>query len=340
MINKLRLNILDITKNNKLGITHTNLLMIYFINIKYLIEKGTYKYEDILIEEHLIEIDKEITRINKYWLRDEKIYIHRLLKDYKDITSKELLIKYLDSLNSPIRFNDNKEESIFIVGLYRLAVLFYDRFGNTTYVNSNKNVIACFDQYKLFDEILGVNNKYMLLDDVKVDNYKYLYIYDSTPRYRSNRYDNEYTIIDKYIDKIDNIILYTNYNKINNVRACKDLLKYMKTIILDNSRAIIIFNKDINDKISIINYDSNKISKDKVLSIVKNNRKQKDVLTKTSLDEIRKNNYRIGFNLYQLENNNKVKDINKIVDENTAYLEQLNRINKIVETEINKLMNK
>ena len=34
------------------------------------------------------------------------------------------------------------------------------------------------------------------------------------------------------------------------------------------------------------------------------------------------------------------KDINKIVDENTNYLEKLNRINQTVEQEINKLLNR
>ena len=217
--------------------------------------------------------------------------------------------------------------------------LFYDKYGKTTYIYPYDKD-DYFDNYKILDEILGINNKYIKEKDIKIDNYKYLYIFDNTPRYRSDRHDNEYTIIDKYIDKIDNIILYTNYNKINNVRSCRHLLRYMKTIIIDNNRAIVIFNKEMNDEISIINYNSNKISKDKLLSIVNNNRKQKDVLVKTSLDEIGNNNYRIGFNLYQLDNNDKVKDINKIVDENTDYLERLNKINQTVETEINKLLNK
>ena len=37
-------------------------------------------------------------------------------------------------------------------------------------------------------------------------------------------------------------------------------------------------------------------------------------------EELKENNLRIGFNLYQLEKNNEIKDINKIVDENTEYL--------------------
>ena len=338
MINKLKNDIMSILKRNRIGLLSVNTFIIYIIIMKYYIEKSTYKYEDVIIDEKLYEITKDIKRINKYHILEDDLYINKLIKDYKNISSKELLIEYIDSLNRPIKFNDNNEESI-VMGIFSNTYLLYDRYGNTTYIYQ-KNDDDRFDHYKLLDEILGINNKYLLLDDINIDNYKYLYIFDNTPRYRSNRYDNEYTTIENYIDKIDNIILYTNYNKINNVRTCRHLLRYMKTIIIDNSRAIILFNRKINDKISIINYDSNNMSKDKLLSIVKNNRKQKYVLTKTSLVEIRKNNYRIGFNLYELDNNDKVKDINKIVDDNTEYLEQLNRINKVVETEINKLMNK
>lgn len=336
MIDKLEKDIINMLKRNRVGLSINNFI-IYIITMKYYIEKGTYKYEDVIMNEKLYEINKEIIRINKLHILEDDLYINKLLKDYKDISSKELLIEYLDSLNSPIKLNNNEEESIAI-GIPGSIYLFYDRYGKTTYIYPN-NKEDYFDNYKILDEILDINNKYIYEKDIEIDNYKYLYIFDNTPRYRSDRYDNEYTIIDKYVDKIDNIILYTNYNKISNLRACRYLLRNIKTIIINFDRAIIIFNKDINNEISIINYN-NDISKDKLLSIVNNNRKQKDVLVKTSVDEIRKNNYRIGFNLYQLENNDKVKDINKIVDENTDYLERLNRINQTVETEINKLLNK
>lgn len=75
--------------------------------------------------------------------------------------------------------------------------------------------------------------------------------------------------------------------------------------------------------------------------ILKNvNRKQKDILVKITKQDIINNNYRIGFNLYQLEKTNKIKDINKIVDQNTRYLQRLNTLNQQVETQINKLLNR
>ena len=61
---------------------------------------------------------------------------------------------------------------------------------------------------------------------------------------------------------------------------------------------------------------------------------------KTNKNEILDNNSRIGFSLYELDKNNEIKDINKIVDENTELLEELNRINSTVEEEINKLLNR
>ena len=63
-------------------------------------------------------------------------------------------------------------------------------------------------------------------------------------------------------------------------------------------------------------------------------------LSKTNRKEILDNNSRIGFSLYELDKNDEIKDINKIVDENTELLEELNRINSTVEEEINKLLNR
>ena len=63
-------------------------------------------------------------------------------------------------------------------------------------------------------------------------------------------------------------------------------------------------------------------------------------LFKTNRKEILDNNSRIGFSLYELDKNSEIKDINKIVDENTELLEELNRINSTVEEEINKLLNR
>ena len=102
-----------------------------------------------------------------------------------------------------------------------------------------------------------------------------------------------------------------------------------------------IFDNIESTEISIINYDKDKInSLDKLYNIIKTNRKQKDILVKTTYNELRENNLRIGFNLYQLEKENKVRDINKIIDENTRLLEQLNDINEDVENYWNKLFTK
>jgi len=44
----------------------------------------------------------------------------------------------------------------------------------------------------------------------------------------------------------------------------------------------------------------------------------KNHILKTNKNEILDNNSRIGFSLYDLDKNNEIKDINKIVDENNA----------------------
>lgn len=335
MINQLKEDIIILINKSKIGQVNIDTLIIYFICMKYLCEKGTYDYEEVINYKHLYEINQNIIVMNRLLLKDKELYINKLLKYYSDVSAKDLLLEYLNLVEKPFKFDDGK--SLFI-GQIRTNSSFYDINGKTTYVY-NKVVEKYYNQYKLFDEILGINNYYKKEDAIG-DDYKYLYVHDDTPRYRFNRNNNEYTIIDKYIDKVNTILLYTNYNKISNIRNCGYLLKYIKYIIIDGSKAVVIFNKEEATGISIINYDKLKIDENKLKKIINNNRRQKDILIKVSYEEIRKNNYRIGFNLYQLENSNQIKDINKIVDENTKYLEKLNRINQTVENEVNKFLNK
>ncbi len=79
---------------------------------------------------------------------------------------------------------------------------------------------------------------------------------------------------------------------------------------------------------------------DKLFDIIKSNRKIKDVLIKTNENEIRSNNCRIGFRLYQMNLETKNRGINDIVDQNTLLINRLSNINKRVEVEIDKLFNR
>ena len=79
---------------------------------------------------------------------------------------------------------------------------------------------------------------------------------------------------------------------------------------------------------------------DKLEQIIKLNRKQKDVLVKVTPEDIRQNNYRLGFKLYQTEMKGENKSINELVDENTKLVDLLANINQDIELELNKLINK
>ena len=180
--------------------------------------------------------------------------------------------------------------------------------------------------------------EYIIDDTSKPEDFDYVYIYDDIPRYLSKKYS-VYDTIHLNIIRNKNVVLYTTYHKISNFSEGRIDAKYLNKIIIDHADTIMLFSYDTNDEISIISTD--KITdRSKIDSIIKNNRKQKDVLIKITHQTLKENNLRIGFKLYQLENNAKLKDINKIVDENTRYLEKLNRINEKVEREINILLNR
>ena len=90
-----------------------------------------------------------------------------------------------------------------------------------------------------------------------------------------------------------------------------------------------------------LDYDKSKIkSLDRLYEIIDNNRRMKDVLTKTTIKNIKENHFRIGFRLYQNKLVNDIRNINEIVDENTRLLSRLNSLNSDIAKEIDKLINR
>ena len=321
---------------------YENILIAYLIYLKYLCDNGEYKYEEVIDNKSLYELNKDIVYLKRFFVRDfkdEMLYINRLLIRIKDVDIKTLLIEFLKYIDKAIYFHDNDDKICYINFNLNFYNCYNDK-GNATYIY-NKPYEANYKIFKAFDDILGVKNEYVLYNnDVKIKNYDYVYVLDDIPKYRIGTH-NIFEDIFPYIVNNGNVVLYTNYNKISNFNNGRRFYKCIKKVILNDNKAYILFNRDTSNKeISIINYNDKIEDAVKLYNIIKNNRKQKDVLVKISYQDLVDNNMRIGFKLYQIEKPNKIRNINKIVDENTRYLKRLNIINDIVEQEINILLNK
>ena len=338
MIDELIQEIKELLFKHRVHIGDPNSYIAYLIHLKYLCEQNIYSFEEVISNDSVYPLNKETKRISKF-SKDLKFPINRLLFNVRNLSSKELLVGFLNYLEKPIYFHSEKD-SIAYLGIESNLYEYYNYSGNATYI---MRMSEYYETFQIFDKILNIQNHYVLFDDVKANIYSYhfdyLYLYDDTLRY-SKTSDDLLDVIHQFLPIINHVILIARYSKISNFREERFLTKYIRTIILDNKKAIIHFQKEKdNEEITIINTDQIK-DKSKLLSIIKSNRKQKDVLLKITHQDIRDNNYRIGFHLYTLEKSNRIKDINKIVDENTNYLEQLNRINQTVEVEINRLLNR
>lgn len=342
MINELVKELTDIEKNYKimyLG-SRKNTFLAYLIYLKYLCDNNKYNYDEVINSYELYPITKDISIISKR-LSKERLPINNLLLLIKDIPIKELVEDFLNYLDKKIELHNNQDKLLYIGFDYDIYS-YYNKNGNATYL-IEENTLDNYNLFKMFDEVLGINNTYLEKTTNKnPSNYDYIYIIDNTPRYLTTKYNNIYINIYDYIRNNKQVVLYTNYSKISNFTTGRIIAKYLRKIIISKNKTVMLFSNQTNtDKISIINYNKDKIKNlDKLYSIIKNNRKQKDILTKTTYQELCNNNLRIGFNLYQLEKNNEIRDINKIVDENTNYLNELNRLNEQVEKEINILLNR
>lgn len=318
---------------------YENTFLAYLIYLKYLCDKNEYSYDDVIENEDLYDIMPDIIRMNRFYLKKDKLPINRILIQLRKLDIKDLLVEFLEHIEKPIYLHEEKDKIAYL-NIESELFSFYQSNGEATYYMRSVDA-SRYDIFKVFDEILGIHNYYVIDHNLKIEDYNYVYIYDDVPRFRkSSGRENIFDQVRKYLIHNENVVLITNYNKISSFRDGRFIVRAIQTILLDDVKATIHFSNQSEKKdITIINQNQIKDFL-QLQKIIKNNRKQKGILLKITFDDLIENHYRIGFHLYELEKSSKIKDINKIVDENTGYLERLNHINEKVEKEINKLLNR
>lgn len=316
--------------------------------LKYYCDNQKLSYQELIKKDSVEEIKIPTKNIEVIIPVIKNTKLLNIIQ-YENI--KDLITEYINDKTLGINIiNSNDKKICLAKNLNNTYSRIYDITGNTTYLFDNtdnhKFDIAI---YEFFDLILDNDNKYLNYSDFSNESYqeyKYVYIYDHLPKYRFIKYSetDPYDKINKILHKNNNlqVILQTNYKKISNIKDSMYVMKYMSKVLLcDDTTCFIYYEKKIDDKVSIINYDKDKIkSLDKLFEIIKNNRKQKDILVKITTDDIRNNRYRIGFRLYQSGIEESIRNINEIVDENTRLIKKLSDINNEIEEEINNLINR
>ena len=309
--------------------------------LKYYCDNNILKYQDVIKEDNVQEL--EIPNNDGIKLINIDFAKYVSIIEYEDLG--DLIKEYVNRRTIGINFIKSNDKKVCLTS--KMCKEVYDLNGNTTYIIDkfieNKFYIP---YYKFFDKVLGLENKYLNYKDISIIDYNYLYVFDYSPKYRFIRYSDTdpYEIIRENIlkNKDLKIVLQANYKKISNMSDARFILKFLnKIIFFDDDNTFIFYNSKSNDKISVINYNKDKVKDlNKLYEIIDNDRKLKDVLIKIKSDDIRSNYYRIGFNLYQEGINEDKRNINEIVDENTRLIERLSSINKTIEQEVNKLINR
>lgn len=316
--------------------------LIGLLILKYYCDTGILSYEEVIKQNNVENISFPIDTF-EYELIDVPNTKLLALIQYENL--QDIVKEYLSDSKIGINIISSDEEKICISNNLNKSV--YDITGKTTYVTDKYKInIYEIAVFKFFDKVLGINNKYINFDELIIENYKYVYIFDDTPRYRfiKNSDNDVYDLIRKLFMKSHElkIIFHTDYKKISNIKESRSVIKYMsKVVLFEDGNTLVFYEVKSDDKVSIINYNSNKIeSLSKLQQVIEQNRKTKDILVKVTLDDIAKNYYRIGFRLYQFGIEKGSRNINEIADENTKLIEELSRLNKGIEQEINKLINR
>ena len=340
MIDELRNDLAKIIRRYT-GTCNTNSIgyaLIYLIYLKYLCEKEIMEYNEITQSNDLDDVFLMPT-LFKMMFKNNYILLNSLLRNIVGVKAKDLVLELLKEYEKELIYPINEKKVFYYVrGLLSTFDLSgYDTTGNTIYLYEKNIRYYNYVIFKIFDEILDVHNEYIEIENDAYVKSDILYIYDATPKYNSS--DKITSFIRKNIPLFKKVIYCTKYSKISNFKEGRYLIHDLKTVIIKDKNTAMIFENNANE-ISIINYNNPKIENIEMLNkIIKMNRKQKDILVKTNYKEIRDNNMRIGFHLYQMDKKEDVFDINKVVDENTRILKELNNLNETVEKEINKLFN-
>ena len=333
MINKLIEKIYnEVKSNNQFPIYNTTYNVLYeVLSLKYLCNKKVLNYDKIMNIDNLESIN-----LNDENLKfKSKVNYKKLLHEIQYENLEEIIKEYITYQNNLCNILSDSNKKLIYLNIYLFDGFYYDLSGNSTYIYKYSHDNTKYLLFKLFDNILKINNEYKKINEIELSKYDELHYVGLIMK------DDEiFNKIYNYIENDLKVICYTKYHCISNYRKGRFSLRYLNNVIfLPNNKSILIYAKKNNNEISIINYNDN-INFEKLKKIIINNRKTKDILIKVSLTDIRKNNYRLGFRLYQLEYENKNKTINEIVDENTRLIERLERINEVVENEINFLINK
>ena len=284
-----------------------NIFIAYLIYLKYLCDQNVYDYEEVFMNENLYEITYDIQYLN-HWLKEDKLPIHTVLRNYRDIDIKELIMDFIQYMEKPISFHKENDSVLYLNFNTTNIYSYYNLLGNGIYV-MNSTYQNNFNVFKMFDEVLEIHNQYIIEDEFHLfkESYDYIYFYSVLPRYKISHTYNEYFFMKKYIQKTKYFVLYTKYSLISNFSKGISIAKYIKMILLEENKATILFDKlqdPENSEISIIQYHKDKIKdSDYLKKVIQNNRKLKDILVKTNYKELLNNNLRIGFKLYQLQKN-------------------------------------
>ena len=327
------------SKFNYVTATRVHSEIIELFKLKYCCDQKILTYEEVIRGEDLSIPDNEEIPFNIRIHLQENIKGLALIQ-YDDL--KSLLLEYLNEKEAVLDIFE-KGPRLCIANSYKSSV--YDINGNTTYVvDTFSRFTTELNDFKFYDLVLGNNNKYLKFNEINYDEYQDVLICDETPvyLYKKNAVNSEIiSLIGNLVTKGKNVVLKTTFKKISNMRDFRLRLKYLSQIILLEDIAYLYFKHKEDGNVSIIDYNKDKIeSLEKLMQIIKNNNEENNILVKTTVEEIKNNNYRIGFKLYQDGQEFEKRNINTIVDENTRLIDRLKDYDSRIAQEIDRLINR
>ena len=330
-------------------------IYISLIYILYLSGKkeNKAKIKELLAKEDLNSFYTYLKKEHNFtYICIEYINIKELLKVIKGQNYKELIEEF-------IKFQEDSEYKRLEVFKKEKEKILYinttDNFSNYNYNDKdasylketiNRTYYSTYYFYRILDEMLKLKRTYYnKYNEITIDEYDTIIINDTEPFYKySLNKDNFIKDIEQnFYNYKGRIILKTSYNKISKFRYYYLVRRRLSKVILHayvkNNTVYMEFLPNNNENISLILLNEELANNNnKLQKIIESNRNKKGTLIKVTPEDIRNNNYRISFKIYEIENIQKIKAINDIVDENTKLTQKLERLNNVIEAEVNKLL--
>lgn len=307
------------------------------VTAKYIIER------DNLDVAKIIEGDTE-ELINKLNEEYKELPITRgtlLLKEFSKFKLYEVLKKMIYDDYEILTYYDRVLESYIeddkkYLLMSEYPVYFINHPNVDIYCEKRSSYSLYYEE--LEDNIVGfTRKKYTSTSEIEYKDYDFIiYLNNSKEQVEFNK------VLGTKAGQVDKLLMICNYSSITKY---KRMYNSMRNILIDKDKAYLEYNKDRillsyenKDDIKICIKELSNVKDEDLKEIINTDKEIENTIIYTTLKDIRENSYRIGFKVFNKENNIDRNKILRLIDYNEYLTKTIRNLDIEISNQIDKMI--